>query len=180
MKKIKFIKSTDVTKNKIQLDQPQKFYCVGVPGKSFAVRLNNKESITGNTIHIEANSRLFQMFCNEHPNIVNDSFKKSIYEMARKIVELEDSFIDVTFDKFNGKTFEGFSREELKQYIRYIADRRLLQLGLKPNYGIQDNPLPWIDWIMNGTDKSNFFETRVSEYSVGGMTGEFSYDFCSN
>lgn len=177
MKKIKFIKSTEVSKKKINLDEPQKFYCVGVPGKSFAIRLNNKESITGNTLHVEGNASLFRLFCEEHPNIINDNFKKSIYDMARKMVELEDEFIDITFAKFNGKSCEGLTKEDLKQYIRYITDRRLVQLGLKENFNIEKNPLSWIDWIMNGTDKSNFFETRVTEYSVAGMTGDYSYDF---
>ena len=66
---------------------------------------------------------------------------------------------------------EGLETQEVKDYIRYITDRRLLQLGLKPNYGVKDNPLPWLEWVLNGADHTNFFENRVTEYEVAGLTG---------
>jgi len=47
----------------------------------------------------------------------------------------------------------------------------LLQLGLKPNYEIKDNPLPWLDWVLNGVEHTNFFENRATEYSKGSTTG---------
>ena len=56
------------------------------------------------------------------------------------------------------------------QYIRYIADRRLLQLGLKPNYKVKDNPLPWIDEVL-GTEHQNFFEGRATAYMKAGLRG---------
>ena len=58
-----------------------------------------------------------------------------------------------------------------------LADRRLIQIGLKGNYRVKEDPLSWIDYIVNTPDHTNFFEGRVSEYSVAGMTGNFSYDF---
>ena len=64
------------------------------------------------------------------------------------------------------------SSDEDKQYIRYITDRRLILLGLKPNFGIKDNPLPWVSEIISGVDHSNFFETRVTEYSVASLEGD--------
>jgi ribonucleoside-diphosphate reductase beta chain len=63
----------------------------------------------------------------------------------------------------------------MKQYIRYIADRRLIQLGFKPNFGIKVNPLPWVDELL-AEGHTNFFEQRVSEYSVAGMTGEWGWE----
>ncbi len=70
---------------------------------------------------------------------------------------------------------EGLSADEMKKYIRYIADRRLIQLGLKPNYGEKENPLPWLDWILNGDTMSNFFEKRVTDYNASGMNGEWGW-----
>mgnify|MGYP001272017694 FL=1 len=58
----------------------------------------------------------------------------------------------------------------MKQYIRYIADRRLLQLGLKPNYGVKDNPLNWIDDVL-GVEHQNFFEGRATTYMKAGIKG---------
>jgi ribonucleotide reductase beta subunit family protein with ferritin-like domain len=65
----------------------------------------------------------------------------------------------------------GLQKEDVKLYIRHIADRRLLQLGLKPNFEVKDNPLPWLDWVLNAPDHTNFFENRVTEYEVGGLKG---------
>jgi len=66
---------------------------------------------------------------------------------------------------------EGLTAREVKRYIRYIADRRLNQLGLKDIYMIDINPLPWLDEILNGVEHTNFFENRVTEYSKASTTG---------
>jgi ribonucleoside-diphosphate reductase beta chain len=125
-------------------------------------------SIRDESMHVEGNARLFKAFCNEHSRIVDDEFKSEIYKMAKQSVKLEDKFIDLAYE--NGK-IEGLNADEVKQYIRYITDRRLLQLGLKPNFKVKDNPLPWLEWILNGADHTNFFEGRVTEYEVAGLTG---------
>jgi glutaredoxin 3 len=129
-------------------------------------------SIRDETMHVEGNSRLFREFITEHPKIVNDEFKAKIYQMARDVVSLEDKFIDLAFKQYK---IEGISAEEVKEYIRYITDRRLLQLGLKPNFNVKDNPLEWLDWILNGASQDNFFEKRVTEYSVVGMSGNWEW-----
>ena len=86
--------------------------------------------------------------------------------MAKQAVTLEDKFIQLAF---NGSDVQGLSRDDVKLYVRHIADRRLLQLGLKPKFKVKDNPLPWLDWVLNGASHDNFFEKRVTEYSVTGM-----------
>ena len=63
--------------------------------------------------------------------------------------------------------------KEVKEYCRYITDRRLLQLGLKPNFKVKDNPLTWLEWVLNGADHTNFFENRVTEYEVAGFNGKW-------
>ena len=84
------------------------------------------------------------------------------------MVELEDKFIDLAFSMGG---IRGLKADEVKQYIRYIADRRLLQLSLKPNYGVKENPLSWLDWVLNGVEHANFFENRATEYNKGTVTG---------
>jgi ribonucleoside-diphosphate reductase beta chain len=125
-------------------------------------------SIRDESMHVEGNSKLFRSFCAEHGRIVDQDFKAEIYEMSRKAVELEDKFIDLAYEMGD---IEGLSKEEVKQYIRYIADRRLLQLGLKTNFKVKENPLPWLEWVLNGADHTNFFEGRVTEYEVAGLSG---------
>ena len=70
---------------------------------------------------------------------------------------------------------EGLSTDEVKTYVRYLADRRLLQLGLKPIFKQKENPLPWLDWIISGDSFKNFFEGRVSDYSANGLVGEIDW-----
>lgn len=129
-------------------------------------------SIRDETVHVDGGARLFREFCSEHNRIVNDELKAKIYQIARDVVTLEDKFIDLAFDN---NVVEGLTKEEVKNYIRYITDRRLIQLGLKSNFKVKENPLPWLDWILNGVDHSNFFEKRVTEYSVNGMSGEWDW-----
>lgn len=126
-------------------------------------------SIRDETIHVQGNAKLFRTFCEEHPRVVNDELKSKIYKMARNAVKLEDKFIDLAFD---GNEVQGLTKQEVRDYIRHIADRRLLQLGLKTKFNQKDNPLPWLDWVLNGASHDNFFEKRVTEYSVAGMEGE--------
>ena len=126
-------------------------------------------SIRDETIHVQGNSKLFREFCEEHPRIVNDELKSKIYQMAENAVKLEEKFIQLAF---KGNEVQGLTKKEVRDYIRHIADRRLLQLGLKPLFNQKKNPLPWLDWVLNGASHDNFFEKRVTEYSVAGMEGE--------
>jgi len=134
----------------------------------------NEWSIRDENLHAQGMAKLFKTYCNENPRVVNDDFKKKIYSMVRTAVKLEDIFIERAF---GFSEMEGLTIEEMKMYIRYMADRRLIQLGMKGNYKVKDNPLSWLDFILNAPDHTNFFENRVTEYSVGGLTGKFSYDF---
>jgi len=135
-------------------------------------------SIRDESLHVQGNAKLFREFCNEHPRIVNDELKSKIYRMAERAVELEDKFIELAYSsETEGTHIQGLSQEEVKAYIRHIADRRLLQLGMKTTFDVKDNPLPWLDWVLNGASHDNFFEKRVTEYSVAGMEGDdFGWD----
>jgi ribonucleotide reductase beta subunit family protein with ferritin-like domain len=133
-------------------------------------------SIRDETMHVDGMTQIFRGFCEEHPRVVTDDFKREIYTMLRQVVELEDSFIDLAYNGEIGVddlsiAMAGLQKEDVKLYIRHIADRRLLQLGLKPNFEVKDNPLPWLDWVLNAPDHTNFFENRVTEYEVGGLKG---------
>ena len=141
-------------------------------GKYLGMCQINDWSLKDETLHVEGNSMLFRTWCNENKEEVNDAFKRHIYSTAREIVELEKAFIDFAFGSYN--PFK-LTKDEVKSYIEYIADRRLIQLGLKGNFGVKKNPLPWFDEVNNGSSLQNFFEGKVTEYSVVGMTGEWTY-----
>ena len=126
-------------------------------------------SVRDESQHAEGMAKLFRAFCDEHPRIVNDDFKKDIYQMFRMAVKLEDKVIDLAYEMGD---LEGLSAADVKQYIRYLADRRLLQLGLKPNWKVKENPLPWMEELLGGSSMSNFFEKRVTDYNAHGLEGE--------
>ena len=129
-------------------------------------------SIRDETMHCEGMSKLFREFCTEHPRIVNDEFKKDIYEMARQIVKLESKVIDLAFEAGD---IDGLDKGEVKTYIKYLADRRLIQMGLKGNFKVKENPLPWVEELTSGDSMSNFFEKTVTDYSAVGMTGTWGW-----
>lgn len=66
---------------------------------------------------------------------------------------------------------------QVEKYIRFIADRRLIQLGLDPIYGIDENPLPWVDDMLNAVEHTNFFENRATEYSRASTQGTWEEAF---
>jgi ribonucleoside-diphosphate reductase beta chain len=131
-------------------------------------------SIRDESHHVESMIKLFHCLLDEKPHVWNDTFKKSLYDICRDMVTLEDRFIDLAFEL---GPVEGLEPHEVKQYIRYIADRRLLQLGLKPNFGVKENPLEWVDWVVNGVEHTNFFENRSTEYAKGALQGSWDDAF---
>lgn len=131
-------------------------------------------SVRDETLHTLSIIRLFKTFCEENPEIWTDELRSRLYVACNTIVTHEDAFIDLAFGM---GAVEGLEANEVKQYIRYIADRRLGQLGLQPMYQIEKNPLPWLDDILNGVEHTNFFENRVTEYTKAATQGTWDEAF---
>lgn len=127
-------------------------------------------SIVDETIHTESMMKLFKTYIKENPEIWNDKLKGEIYTIAEKMVELEDKFIDLAFDM---GPMENLTKDEVKHYIRYIADRRLIGLGMKGIYKVKRNPLPWVEQIINAPVHTNFFENKSTDYAKGSLTGNW-------
>ena len=127
-------------------------------------------SIRDETLHVESMSRLFKELIRENPDLWNDELKYEIYCAAERTVELEDAYIDTCFESAK---ILNLSSEEVKEYIRYIADRRLLGIGMKAIFKSSKNPLPWLDYILNGVEHTNFFENRATEYARASTTGNW-------
>jgi ribonucleotide reductase beta subunit family protein with ferritin-like domain len=167
--------TTGVTKTVIQ-HEPTNFYCLTVPSSAFVIRSNGKISVTGNC-HVDGMTWLFKEFIKENRHIWNDDLKKQLYTIAEKMVELEDKFIDLAYtlveDNDTSVVFKNLKKEEVKRYIRYITDRRLIGLGMKGIFKIKQNPLPWVEEIINAPEHANFFEQRATAYSKGSLTGDW-------
>lgn len=127
-------------------------------------------SIKDESVHVEGMTWLFKEFLKEHRDIWTDELKGQLYTIAEKMVELEDKFIDLAFETGG---VEGLSIDEVKQYIRYIADRRLIGLGMKGIFKVKNNPLPWVEEILNAPEHTNFFEQRATAYAKGSLTGNW-------
>ena len=131
-------------------------------------------SVRDETLHCNSMIRLFKDFIKEEPQIWNDKLKNEIYDACKTIIHHEDAFIDLAFQM---GPLEGLKAEEVKQYIRFIGNRRLEQLGLNPIYDVQKNPLTWLDNMLNGVEHMNFFEGRATEYSKASTRGNWGEVF---
>jgi ribonucleoside-diphosphate reductase beta chain len=131
-------------------------------------------SIVDETMHAENMMKMFKTYINENQEIWNDELKSSIYTIAERMVELEDKFIDLAFGI---NEMEGLTKEDVKKYIRYIADRRLIGLGMKGIFKVKRNPLPWVEEMINAPTHTNFFENRATDYAKGALSGSWDEVF---
>ena len=127
-------------------------------------------SIVDETQHTESMIKLFKTYIEENREIWNDELKSRIYTIAERMVELEDKFIDLAFAT---GAMENLTSEDVKKYIRYIADRRLISMGLKGIFKVKRNPLPWVEEMINAPIHTNFFENRATDYAKGALTGSW-------
>jgi ribonucleoside-diphosphate reductase beta chain len=127
-------------------------------------------SIVDETQHTENMIKLFRTYIEENREIWNDELKGRLYTIAERMVELEDKFIDLAFAM---GAMEDLSAEDVKKYIRYIADRRLISLGLKGQFKVKRNPLPWVEEMINAPTHTNFFENRATDYAKGSLSGDW-------
>lgn len=127
-------------------------------------------SIKDESLHSEAGCWLFRTLINEFPEIWTDELKDQIYEAARLTVELEDDFIAKAFE---GGEIEGLTEGDLKNFIRFRANTKLEDLGLKKNWKNIDKDaierMSWFDVLSNGVNHADFFAGRVSDYSKGNI-----------
>jgi ribonucleoside-diphosphate reductase beta chain len=131
-------------------------------------------SVRDESLHTNSIIKLFKTFVSENEDIWTEELQRDLYIAASTIVDHEDAFIDLAFEMGG---VEGLEAEDVKLYIRYIADRRLSQLGLQPIHHTERNPLPWMDEMLNGVEHANFFENRATEYSRASTRGSWDEAF---
>ena len=124
-------------------------------------------SVRDESLHCDGIIKLYHAF-NAETGCVTPSVADDIVECCRTVVGLEDKFIDLAFEAGD---VNGMTPEDIKQYIRFIADWRLRQLKLPELYGVKENPLPWLQSLLSGVEHANFFEARATEYSKAATTG---------
>lgn len=130
-------------------------------------------SVRDESLHVESMVRLFRAVIEENPHLWTQTFIDALAEICRRMVELEDDFVDLAFGLGQ---IEGLNAADVKSYVRFIADRRMAQLGALPLYGVTRNPLPWLADMLSAVEHANFFETRATEYAKASATGSWSKD----
>ena len=126
------------------------------------------------TLHTNSIIKLFHTFLDENPDVKREQLAKDLYKACDTVILHEDAFIDRAFE-LGG--VEGLEPEDVKKYIRYIADNRLAQLKMAPMYNIGKNPLPYMDDMLNSLEHTNFFENRATEYSRAATQGTWDEAF---
>lgn len=115
------------------------------------------------SIHLNFGIDLINGIKSENPELWTPDFQQSMVERVRESVELEIAYAKDCLP--NGVL--GLNAGLFRDYVQYIADRRLERIGLPAQYG-SGNPFPWMSETMDLSKEKNFFETRVTEYQTGG------------
>lgn len=127
-------------------------------------------STADETLHVEGVTRLFREVIKENKKLWTPEFQQEIYALAKTMVDLEFAFIDLAYSAGGASNLE---KDDVKRYVMYIADRRLIQLGVKGLFKVKKNPLPWVDEMISSVTHTNFFENRGVEYAKGALTGSW-------
>jgi len=127
-------------------------------------------SVRDESLHCEGIIRLFHAVAAETGALTPKVIQR-IRNHCATTVQIEDKFIDLAFEQGG---VQGMTASDIKRYVRYIADWRLMQLGMESMFDITDHPLPWLIPLLNGVEHGNFFETRATEYSKAATRGNWT------
>ena len=100
----------------------------------------------------------------ENPHLWDEEMKKEAAQMILEGTELEIMYARDTMPR----GVLGMNAAMMEEYLKFIANRRLTQIGLEEEFKGVGNPFPWMSEIIDLRKEKNFFETRVTEYQVGG------------
>jgi ribonucleoside-diphosphate reductase beta chain len=115
------------------------------------------------SVHLAFGADLINTVVSENQEVWTAEFKQGLVDKIKKAVDLEAAYAKDCLPR----GILGMNAEALRQYVEYIADRRLERIGLPAQYGTA-NPFPWMSEIMDLKKEKNFFETRVTEYQTTG------------
>jgi ribonucleoside-diphosphate reductase beta chain len=116
------------------------------------------------TIHLNFGIDLINGIKAENPDIWTDEFKAEMQSLIEESVELEIMYAQDCLPT----GILGLNAGMFREYVQYIADRRLERIGLTKKYGSK-TPFPWMSETIDLGKEKNFFETRVTEYQTSGM-----------
>ena len=147
------------------------FYC----GFTQILSMGNRNKMTGTaeqfqyilrdeSMHVNFGIDVINQIKIENPHLWDDQMKADAAQMILEGTELEIQYARDTMPR----GVLGMNASMMEEYLKFIANRRLTQLGLDEEFTGVSNPFPWMSEIIDLRKEKNFFETRVTEYQVGG------------
>ncbi|AMD02388.1 MULTISPECIES: ribonucleotide-diphosphate reductase subunit beta [Halomonas] len=147
------------------------FYC----GFSQILSMGRRNKMTGvaeqfqyilrdESMHLNFGVDMINQIKIENPHLWTPEFQDEVTQMILEGTELEIAYARDTMPR----GVLGMNAAIMEEYLRFICNRRLAQIGLKEQYPGAQNPFPWMSEIIDLRKEKNFFETRVTEYQVGG------------
>jgi ribonucleoside-diphosphate reductase beta chain len=116
------------------------------------------------SIHLNFGIDVINQIKIENPQLWTVEFQSEVSGMLAKACELEIAYGRETMPT----GMLGLNAAQCEQYIKFITNRRCVQIGLAPLHPPTENPFPWMSEMMDLKKEKNFFETRVIEYQTGG------------
>ena len=147
------------------------FYC----GFSQILSMGRRNKMTGvaeqfqyilrdESMHVNFGVDVINQIKNENPHLWTPEFQAKMTQMILEGLALEIEYARDTMPR----GVLGMNAQMMEEYLKFITNRRLTQIGLSEQFPGVDNPFPWMSEIMDLRKEKNFFETRVTEYQVGG------------
>jgi len=147
------------------------FYC----GFSQILSMGRRNKMTGvaeqfqyilrdESMHLNFGVDMINQIKIENPQLWTAEFQDEVTQMILEGTELEIAYARDTMPR----GVLGMNAAIMEEYLHFICNRRLAQIGLKEQFPGAQNPFPWMSEIIDLRKEKNFFETRVTEYQVGG------------
>ena len=173
-------KTGDIEEDKKLLRNLIAFYCVleGIffyCGFTQILSMGRRNKMTGTSeqfqyilrdesMHLNFGIDMINQIKLENPHLWDEEMQDQAAGMILQGMELEIEYARDTMPR----GVLGMNASMMEEYLNYIANRRLVQLGLPEEFPNSENPFPWMSEIMDLRKEKNFFETRVIEYQTGG------------
>ena len=147
------------------------FYC----GFTQILSMGRRNKMTGTSeqfqyilrdesMHLNFGIDMINQIKMENPQLWTDEMKQDATQMILEATQLEIEYARDTMPR----GVLGMNASMMEEYLQFIANRRLAQIGLPEQFPGVQNPFPWMSEIMDLRKEKNFFETRVIEYQTGG------------
>lgn len=147
------------------------FYCgftqilsMGRRNKMMGVAEQFQYILRDESMHVNFGIDVINQIKSENNKLWTPEFQQEIIQMILEGTQLEIEYAHDTMPR----GVLGMNAQNMEEYLQFICNRRLLQIGLPEQFPGVTNPFPWMSEVMDLRKEKNFFETRVTEYQVGG------------